>query len=121
MRWFPSVAAALARSMLAWPGQASQAQARGDGGKIGYAVVCGNCGRLLGANTHRPRSIHKNCPCGVTTRGNWTLTTQILKGRPCSRCRTHLFFREGSPRRLICGGPEHHDPPPMFSVDLRGR
>lgn len=122
MSLFTSMVGALLRGILAWPGDASRGQARGDAGRLGYAIVCQFCGRRLGANTHRPKSIHRNCPCGRTTRANWRRTTDVLKGRPCSRCGLHLFYKDGSqPRRVHCNGEGGHDPRPLHTVDLRGR
>jgi hypothetical protein len=116
------LAAALARGIIALPGDSSRGQARGDGGKLGYAVVCRSCGALLGANTHRPQSIYRNCACGMTTRGNWKSNTVLLRGRPCSSCGLHLFYRDGPIRRLICDGRGRHEPRPLLSpIDLRGR
>lgn len=117
-----SLAGALARGVATLPGDSSRAQARGDAGKLGYAVVCRECGTLLGANTHRPKSIYRNCPCGMTTRSNWKDNTVLLRGRPCSNCGLHLFYKNGPIRGLLCHGEEDHDPPPLLPpVDLRGR
>ena len=117
-----SLAGALSRVVLALPGDASRSLARGDGGRMGYAVVCRSCGRRLGANTHRPRTIHQNCPCGRTTRSNWKQNTVVLRGKRCSGCGLHLFYDDGPIRRVICDGRGSHQPGPVIPpVDLRGR
>jgi hypothetical protein len=122
MGLFRSLTGVLARGVLALPGDASRGQARGDGGKLGYAVVCRNCWTLLGTNTHRPRSIYRNCLCGMTIRSNWKTNTVVLRGRPCSNCGLHLFYRDGPVRHLFCDGQGYHDPRPALPpINLRGR
>jgi hypothetical protein len=115
------LARALARATLSLPGDASRGQARGDGGKMGYAVVCRYCDRVLGANTHRPKSIYQNCLCGRTTRSDWKANTFLLRGKQCSHCGLHLFYADGPARRVDCDGLGRHHPAPVKQIDLRGR
>jgi hypothetical protein len=116
-----SLTGVLARAVIALPGDSTRGLARGDSGKIGYAIVCRHCQRLLGANVYRPRSILSDCVCGRTTGGNWRTSTIVLPGRSCANCGWHLFYRSGQVGQVVCDGRGRHDPSPVHAVDLRDR